>query len=43
MINKVGRDIPESLLVNGKEVYQGNNYMEGKYMQKASPRTRRYE
>ena len=43
MKNAVGRDIPEELLVNGKEVYQGKNYMDGKYMQKAAPRTRRYE
>ena len=43
MKNAVGRDIPEALLVNGKEVYQGKNYMDGKYVQKASPRTRRYE
>lgn len=38
MINAVGRDIPEALLVNGKEVYQGKNYMDGKYLQKAAPR-----
>ena len=43
MINAVGRDIPEALLVNGKEVYQGKYYMDGKYMQKAAPKTRRYE
>ena len=43
MKNAVGRDIPEALLVNGKEVYQGKNYMDGKYLQKAAPRTRRYE
>lgn len=43
MINAVGRDIPEELLVNGKEVYQGKYYMDGKYMQKAAPKTRRYE
>ena len=43
MKNAVGRDIPEYLLANGKEVYQGKNYMDGKYIQKASPRTRRYE
>ena len=29
--------------VNGKEVYQGKFYMDGKYMQKAAPKTRRYE
>ena len=43
MKNAIGRDIPEYLLTNGKEVYQGKNYMDGKYIQKASPRTRRYE
>ena len=43
MKNAVGRDIPDFLLQNGREVYQGKNYMDGKYLQKASPRTRRYE
>ena len=43
MKNAVGREIPDALLKNGKEVYQGKNYMEGKYMQKAAPKTRRYE
>ena len=43
MINAVGREIPEQLLVNGKEVYQGKNYMDGKYIHKAAPTTRRYE
>ncbi len=43
MINAVGRNIPDELLVNGKEGYQGKQYMDGKYIQKASPRTRRYE
>lgn len=43
MRNKVGREIPEFLLENGKEVYQGKQYMDGKYVQKAAPRTRRYE
>ena len=43
MMNAVGRDIPEELLVNGKEVYQGKFYMDGRYMQKAAPKTRRYE
>ena len=37
MKNAVGRDIPEALLVNGREVYQGKNYMDGKYLQKAAP------
>ena len=43
MRNAVGRDIPDELLRDGCEVYQGKNYMDGKYIQKASPRTRRYE
>ena len=43
MKNFVGRDIPDELLVEGKEVYQGKYYMDGKYMQKAAPRTRIYE
>ncbi len=43
MKNAVGREIPDFLLTEGREVYQGKNYMDGKYIQKASPRTRRYE
>jgi citrate lyase subunit alpha/citrate CoA-transferase len=43
MINAVGRDIPDYLLKDGKEVYQGKRYMDGKYFKKASPTTRRYE
>ena len=43
MRNAVGRDIPDALLSGGREVYQGKNYMDGRYMQKAAPRTRRYE
>ena len=43
MINAVGRDIPDYLLKDGKEVYQGKQYMDGKYIQKAAPRTVRYE
>jgi citrate lyase subunit alpha / citrate CoA-transferase len=43
MINAVKRDIPDYLLKNGKEVYQGKCYMDGKYIQKASPKTRIYE
>ena len=43
MKNAVGRDIPEFLLEGGREVYQGKNYMDGRYMQKAAPKTRRYE
>ena len=40
MRNAVGRDIPDALLSGGREVYQGKNYMDGRYMQKAAPRTR---
>lgn len=40
MINAVNREIPDELLKNGKEVYQGKNYMDGKYVKKDSPRTR---
>ncbi len=43
MINAVGRDIPEFLLKDGKEVYQGKFYMDGKYLAKAAPTTVRYE
>ena len=43
MKNAVGRDIPEYLFAGGREVYQGKNYMDGRYMQKVAPRTRRYE
>lgn len=42
MINAVDRDIPDELLKNGKEVYQGKYYMDGKYVKKDSPRSRRY-
>lgn len=37
MRNAVGRDIPDELLVNGKEVYQGKNYMDGKYTRRQPP------
>ncbi len=37
MKNAVGREIPDYLLTEGREVYQGKNYMDGKYIQKASP------
>lgn len=43
MKNAIGRDIPEFLLEGGREVYQGKNYMDGKYVQKVAPRTRRCE
>lgn len=38
MKNSIGREIPEELLQNGKEVYQGSNYRDGQYYVKASPR-----
>lgn len=43
MINAVGRDIPDYLLVNGREVYQGKNYRDGKTVKKASPVTVKHE
>lgn len=43
MINAVGRDIPDYLLVNGKEVYHGKNYKDGQLVKKASPTTVRHE
>ena len=43
MINAVGREIPDYLLENGREVYQGKNKKDGQYVKKASPRTRRGE
>ncbi len=39
MINAAGREIPDYLLVNGKEAYQGVNYRDGKYIKKQGPRT----
>lgn len=36
MINAVGRDIPDELLKDGKEVYQGRNYKDGQIVRKAS-------
>ncbi|CAK7033226.1 MAG: Citrate lyase alpha chain [Enterocloster aldenensis] len=43
MINAVGRDIPDYLLKDGREVYQGKNYKDGQYIKKASPTVRRCE
>ena len=43
MINAVGRDIPDYLLKDGREVYQGKNYKDGQYIKKASPTVRRGE
>lgn len=42
MINAVGRNIPDELLTDGREVYQGKNYKDGKYVQKASPKSRMF-
>lgn len=35
MLNKVNREIPDEFLKNGKEVYQGKFYMDGKYVKKS--------
>ncbi len=43
MKNAVGRDIPDYLLTEGKLVYQGKNFMDGKYFKKDSPTVRRGE
>ena len=43
MKNAVGCNIPDELLTGGREVYQGKYYMDGRYLQKAAPCTRRYE
>ena len=43
MKNYVGREIPDSLLVDGKEVYRGKNYRDGRYFVKSGPRVRVYE
>lgn len=40
MINAVGRDIPDFLLKNGKEVYQGRDYKDQRVVQQAAPKTR---
>ena len=38
MLNAVGREIPEEILARtGKEVFQGNNYKNGKAFKKAGP------
>lgn len=37
MKNAVNRNIPDELLLAGKEVYQGKHYMDGKYVKKDSP------
>ena len=43
MLNKVNREIPDEFLKDGKEVYQGKFYMDGKYVKKASPKTKIFE
>lgn len=43
MRNKVGRDIPDALLKDGYEVFQGSNHRDGAYYAKAGPRVRTYE
>lgn len=43
MINAVGREIPDYLLKDGREVYQGKNYKDGELVKKASPTTVRHE
>lgn len=37
MINKVNREIPEEVLINGKEVFQGEYYRDGYQYTKAAP------
>ena len=43
MINAIGRDIPDELLKDGKEVYQGKFHMDGKPFKKAGPTVIRRE
>ena len=43
MKNAVGREIPDSLLGGGREVYQGKNHMDGREFTKAAPTVKRYE
>jgi len=42
MINKVGRNIPDELLVNGVEVFQGEYHFHNKEYTKASPTVRAF-
>ena len=37
MINKVNREIPDELLTNGREVFQGTGYRDGKRYKRAAP------
>ena len=43
MKNAVGREIPDSPAGQWPPGVSGKNYMDGKYLQKAAPRTRRCE
>ena len=43
MKNAVGREIPDALLTDGKEVYQGKYHKDGQYFRRAGPRVRRAE
>lgn len=43
MRNKVKRDIPDELLVNGREVFQGANVKSGQEYQKVGPKVRSHE
>lgn len=43
MINAIGRDIPNELLVGGKRAYVGNGALDGSYVQRVGPRVRRTE
>ena len=40
MKNAIGRDIPDELLTDGREVYQGNAYRDGREYVKSGPRVR---
>ena len=43
MINAVGRDIPDFLLLDGREVYQGKYSKDGSLLCKQGPKTKRCE
>ncbi len=43
MLNKVNREIPDEFLKNGKEVYQGKFYMDGKYVKKVEGKNVHYK
>ena len=42
MKNAVGRDIPESILTDGREVFQGSNYRDGMEYSKPGPKVRAF-